>query len=384
MLLKEINRATFKQFGTPLRSLEPYEQWQQTLYEEDIRATSYLWHFNTEIVIAPISGVGLLYIRTEDSITQKFLLDQPILIRPNVQFAILPYDEVRLKYYIYSQSPKIITPTASTLTGTGFVPNVNVKTMYTILYQEKNKEFSFRGEKHVFWEFTYVNKGTMICSVDNVSYELKQGQMMFFAPHQFHEQRSDGKAPLSFLTVTFDGDIVHPESISNRVFTADDNCLHIIRSIIGEERENRLYSDDMIACEMTKLIITVVRNILTDSTSAKTPTTLKVSVDNKYIDTCMEVIHENITSPITLPWLAQQLNLSSSYLSSLFKQKVGRSISEYIRLVRLEKVKEMIREGRYTIAQISDMMGYCSPTYLSTEFKREYDMSPKEYAKMIE
>ena len=49
-----------------------------------------------------------------------------------------------------------------------------------------------------------------------------------------------------------------------------------------------------------------------------------------------------------------------------------------------EKVKEMIREGRYTIAQISDMMGYCSPTYLSTEFKREYDMSPKEYAKMIE
>ena len=44
----------------------------------------------------------------------------------------------------------------------------------------------------------------------------------------------------------------------------------------------------------------------------------------------------------------------------------------------------MIREGRYTIAQISDMMGYCSPTYLSTEFKREYDMSPKEYAKMIE
>ena len=165
-------------------------------------STSYLWHFNTEIVIAPISGVGLLYIRTEDSITQKFLLDQPILIRPNVQFAILPYDESRLKYYIYSQSPKIITPTASTLTGTGFIPNVNVKTMYTILYQEKNKQFSFRGEKHVFWEFTYVNKGTMICAVDNVSYELKQGQMMFFAPHQFHEQRSDGKAPLSFLTVT--------------------------------------------------------------------------------------------------------------------------------------------------------------------------------------
>ena len=383
MLLKEINRATFKPFGMPLQNLEPYEQWQQTLYDVNICTTSCLWHFNMQIVISPISGVGLLYIRTEDSITQKFLLDQPIIVNPNVKFAILPY-ESHLEYCIYSQSPKIITPTASTLTGTGFVPNVNVKTMYTILYQEKNKQFSFRGEKHVFWEFTYVNKGTMICSVDNVNYELKQGQMMFFAPHQFHKQRSDGKAPLSFLTITFNGDIVHPESIANRVLTANDNCLDIIRSIIGEERGNHLYSDDMIACDMTKLIITVVRNILTDSTKTKIPTTVKVSVDNKYIKTCIKLIHDNITSSITLPWLAQQLNLSSSYLSSLFKQKVGRSISEYIRLVRLEKVKEMVREGRYTIAQISDMMGYCSPTYLSTEFKKEYDMSPKEYAKMIE
>ena len=95
------------------------------------------------------------------------------------------------------------------------------------------------------------------------------------------------------------------------------------------------------------------------------------------------MIHQHITDTITLPWLAKQLNLSPSYLSSLFKQKVGRSISEYIRLVRLEKVKDMIGEGRYTIAQISDIMGYCSPTYLSTEFKREFQMSPKEYAKMI-
>ena len=43
----------------------------------------------------------------------------------------------------------------------------------------------------------------------------------------------------------------------------------------------------------------------------------------------------------------------------------------------------MIAEGRYTIAQISDVLGYCSPTYLSTEFKREFGISPKEYAKMI-
>lgn len=383
MLLKEINQVSFKQFGEVVSSTAPYQSWTQTLYDEDVRISSALWHFEREVVIEPVSGVGLLFVRTPDSMIQKFLMDKPVFIRPLVQFCVLPYD-CNLSYRIYSRSPKIITSTSNVLTGAGFIPNINVKTLYTVLYQEKNRQFDFRGEKHPFWEFTYVNKGNMICEVDGLPYEMKQGQMMFFAPHQFHVQRSDGKSPLSFLTVTFDGDIVHPDMIADRTVYADEACQRIIQSIIQEERDGNIYSDDMIICEITRLLITVVRNIRSDSVVTRVPTRLKVTVDNNYISECIDVIHQNISSTITLPWLAKQLNLSPSYLSSLFKQKVGRSISEYIRLVRLEKVKDMIGEGRYTIAQISDIMGYCSPTYLSTEFRREYDMSPKEYAKMLE
>lgn len=382
MLLKEINAVSFKPFGTPVAGTAPYQSWHQNLYEDDMRASSSLWHFENEVVVEPVSGVGLIFVRTPDTMIQKFLLDKAVCIRPMVQFCVLPY-ECKLSYRVFSTSPKIITSTANILTGAGFIPNIKVKTLYTVLYQEKNRQFEFRGEKHSFWEFTYINKGNMICEVDGVSYELKQGQMMFFSPHQFHVQRSDGKSPLAFLTVTFDGDIAQPDILANRTIYADEGCLQIIQSIIEEERDGKLYSDDMITCEITRLLITVVRNIRSDSMVTRIPTRLKVTVDNAYISECIEVIHQNISSTITLPWLAKQLNLSPSYLSSLFKQKVGRSISEYIRLVRLEKVKDMIGEGRYTIAQISDIMGYCSPTYLSTEFKREYDMSPKEYAKML-
>lgn len=383
MLLKEVNPVNFKPFGAPVRDLEPYAAMSQSLYEDDTRVRSSLWHFEKEVVLEPISGVGLLFVRAPDSIIHKFLLDHPLSIRPGVQFAVLPY-ECRLTYRLYYQSSKIITPTANILTGKGFVPNINVQTLYTVLYQEKDRQFNFRGEAHPFWELTYVNKGRMICQVDGVTYQLGQGQMIFFAPHQFHVQQSDGKAPLSFLTVTFDGDVVSPDTLANRVIYCDEACLGIIRSIIREEREGLVYGDDMVTCELSRLIITAVRNLLSDTVVVKVPTKLKAAVDNKYISECIDLIHQNISSTITLPWLAKQLNLSSSYLSSLFKQKVGRSISEYVRLVRLEKVKEMIGEGKYTIAQISYIMGYCSPTYLSTEFRREFDMSPKEYAKMIE
>ena len=363
--------------------MDAYREFNQSVYEDDTRIRSSLWHFEKEVVLEPISGVGLLFVRTADSMIQKFLFDHPLLIHPGVQFALLPY-ECKLSYRLYYQSPKIITPTTNILTGRGFVPNINVQTLYTVLYQEKDKQFKFRGEEHPFWELTYVNKGKMICEVDGTTYQLNQGQMIFFAPHQFHVQQSDGKTPLSFLTVTFDGDIVSPDMLADRTIYCDEACLNIIRSIIREEKEGQIYGDDMITCELSRLIITAVRNLLSDAVVVKIPTKLKVSVDNKYVSECVDLIHQNITSTITLPWLAKQLNLSSSYLSSLFKQKVGRSISEYVRLVRLEKVKEMIGEGKYTIAQISYIMGYCSPTYLSTEFRREFDMSPKEYAKMIQ
>ncbi len=383
MLLKEINPVIFKPYGVPLKNLDNYREYSCSTYEDDARVRSSLWHFEKEVVLEPVSGVGLLFVRTEDGIIQKFLLDQPVAVRPGVQFAVLPY-ECRLAYRLYYDSPKIITPTVNILTGQGFVPNIHVKTLYTVLYQEKDKQFQFHGEKHPFWELTYVNKGNMTCDVDGEPYQLRQGQMMFFAPHQFHQQKSDGKTPLSFLTLTFDGEMDKPELLTNRALFCDETSLNLIRSMIREEKESQLYGDDMIACQLTQLIITTMRNLLSNAVMTKIPTRLKVTVDNKYVGECIDLIHSSINSPITLPGLAKQLNLSPSYLSSLFKQKVGRSISEYVRLVRLEKVKEMIGEGKYTIAQISDIMGYCSPTYLSTEFRREYDMSPKEYAKMLE
>lgn len=382
MVLKEINTVNFRPFGVLVGDIERYQRFPSDLCSDDTRVSSALWYYERDVVVEPLGGVGILFIRQPDDMLHKFLLDKAVRIRREMQFCVMPYDS-RLDYRLYHTSPRIVTSTANILSGAGFTPTISVKTLYTVLYQEKSRQFDFRGERHSFWEFTYINKGNMLCEVEGVSYELKQGQMMFFAPNQFHAQRSDGRSPLTFLTITFDGEIAEQELLLNRGIYADERCQQAIQAIIDEERSSGVYSDDMILCDMNRLLITVIRNIRTDSTVTRVPTRLKVTVDNSYVRDCIRLIHKNISQAVTLSWLAKELSLSPSYLSSLFKHKTGRSITEYVRLVRLEKVKELIGEGRYTIAQIADIMGYCSPTYLSTEFKREYDMCPKEYAKML-
>ena len=382
MQLKEINPINFRIYGTPVESVEGYEDAQQTIHDEDIRISSALWSYDEDILVQPVTGVGVMFVRAEDGIIQKFLFDRMAVIRAGVKFCILPY-ECRLSYRLYSRSERKVTPVTTVLSGTGFVPSLSIHTLYTVLFQEKDQHFTYHGDEYPFWEFLYIQKGQMACELDGQSFELKQGQMVFFPPHKLHKQKSEGDSPLTFLSITFDGEISHADILASRPVYADDDCQKIIQNILTEDKDGDICADDMIVCELTRLLITVLRNIHADSIVTRIPPRLRVTVDNSYINECINLVHQNITGSITLPWLAKQLSLSPSYLSSLFKQKVGRSISEYVRLVRLEKVKDMIAEGRYTIAQISDILGYCSPTYLSTEFKREYGISPKEYAKMI-
>ena len=382
MQLKEINAINFRIYGAPAESAAGYEDAQQTLHDEDIRISSALWSYDEDVLVEPVTGVGVMFVRAEDGIIQKFLFDRMATIRAGVAFCILPY-ECRRAYRLYSRTERKVVPVTTVLSGTGFVPGLSIHTLYTVLYQEKEQHFTYHGDEYPFWEFLYVQKGQMEVEADGKAFELKQGQMIFFPPHKLHKQKSEGPNPLTFLSVTFDGEISHSDIIGSHPVYADDDCQKIIQSILKEDKEGDICADDMIVCELTRLMITVLRNIHADSIVTRIPPRLRVTVDNSYITECINLIHQNITGSITLPWLAKQLSLSPSYLSSLFKQKVGRSISEYVRLVRLEKVKDMIAEGRYTIAQISDVLGYCSPTYLSTEFKREFGISPKEYAKMI-
>ncbi len=381
MQLKEINPVNFRIFGSPVDSLAGYEDVTPVVHDEDIRISSALWSYEDDILVEPVTGVGVMFVRAEDGIIQKFLFDHMAVIRAGVEFCILPY-ECRLTYRLYARTARQLTPVTTVLSGTGFVPGLSIHTLYTVLYQEKDQHFSYHGDEYPFWEFVYVQKGQLSCELDGRAFDLKQGQLIFFPPHKVQKQKDDGK-PVTFLSITFDGEISHAGIIGGHAVYADDDCQRIIQDILREDKDGDICADDMIVCELTRLLITVLRNIHADSIVTRIPPRLRVNVDNSYVTECVNLIHQNITGSITLPWLAKQLSLSPSYLSSLFKQKVGRSISEYVRLVRLEKVKDMIAEGRYTIAQISDILGYCSPTYLSTEFKREYGISPKEYAKMI-
>ena len=74
--------------------------------------------------------------------------------------------------------------------------------------------------------------------------------------------------------------------------------------------------------------------------------------------------------------MAERLNLSPRYLSDVLKQETGKTALELIHLYIIDEAKNLLKEGRMNIAEISYSLGFENPTYFSRLFKKEAGVSP--------
>lgn len=90
-------------------------------------------------------------------------------------------------------------------------------------------------------------------------------------------------------------------------------------------------------------------------------------------------IRQHYADNISLNSLAEQFYLHPNYLSRLFKEKTGQNFIDYLTEVRMEKVKELLKNSDQKIVEICDLTGYDNPRYFSKVFKQYTGMTPSEY-----
>lgn len=109
---------------------------------------------------------------------------------------------------------------------------------------------------------------------------------------------------------------------------------------------------------------------------------LQEHTDRRYsrkVREAMAYIRERYTEDVGLNETALSLDVSSIYLSHLFKKETGITFSAYVTKLRIEKAKELLRQGDKKIYEISEMVGYQTVQYFSKVFKRETGKTPGEF-----
>ncbi len=104
-----------------------------------------------------------------------------------------------------------------------------------------------------------------------------------------------------------------------------------------------------------------------------------------YIFDVLDYIENNYKKKITLQELSEQIHITAPYLSKIFKEQVGMSVSEYIVNRRLTAAKFLMKtQSDYSINYIALEVGFYDTAHFSKAFKLKYGVTAQQYKANIE
>ena len=99
------------------------------------------------------------------------------------------------------------------------------------------------------------------------------------------------------------------------------------------------------------------------------------------LNEAIEYINDNLANDITLCDLAAKTYMSPGHFGKQFKENFGISPIDYINKLRISKAINYLVEGRYTVSQISELVGISDPNYFARIFKKVTGYVPSTYIK---
>ena len=278
---------------------------------------------------------------------------------------------------------------------------IKISGIYTIHYFKYGQNFIFEPETHDFWELVFIDSGNAHIINGNDTLCLTQGQAFLHLPKVSHTIYTKNEFANSAI-ISFECKNKILKNLAGKVLELNDYEKSLLNKIISETKSNYLDKlNDAHLTKMTKnslapfageqiikncielLFISLIRNV---EKGEKTEEVLSLTItSDKIVESIRKILLDRLNSceNIDLTEISFRLGFSKSYIKAQFKKKTGVSIIQYYIDMKIDKAKKLLSQQKYTISEISDMLGFGSIYYFSRQFKIQTGMSPTEYIKSI-
>ena len=242
----------------------------------------------------------------------------------------------------------------------------------------------------------YLYGGTLSVYIGDIPEDehilLTPGQLFIFPPHITFRYENAGSVPISYLWVHATGygtaglladctlPVGTPLSVG-LVSDAEDQFRGIFKTLLLQEP----FFDITAASQFMELCTMFGRALARsrDTGNGKYPPSADINDRDttRRIYTSLSYMHENLSSPMSISFLAEMEHLGVSRYRTLFHAATGMSPIAYLTDLRMKHAAEILIHTELSVADVALSVGYEDPQYFSRVFRRTWGVSPAVYGK---
>lgn len=272
--------------------------------------------------------------------------------------------------------------------------NLQITAFFSMFECLRTEGYRFLGEAHDFWECVYVKNGSVCVSADDRVYDMKNGEIIFHKPLEFHKYHIEKNSYAELFIFSFSLTGTLAEFFENKVFSLNAKQKEIINSWISFINdkvsaypcENLDVTGPLYILNKSELHMHIVLNyvysfLLSLCDNNVNITTEATSEKAQIYKLAVKYMNDNISSSLTIKEIAEKCCISPTGLKKTFMEYTGLGVHKYFLKLKMKYASGYLSGGA-TTSEIAEALDFSSQAYFSEAFKREMGMSPKEYKRV--
>lgn len=243
---------------------------------------------------------------------------------------------------------------------------------------------------HRATELLYVRHGSYTVTLDDVRYEIGEGDLILFCSGAIHyvvtgelEQNSYYviKIPPSFFIDLAKGEKGAEYAMRFALNRKEGKCLwrkdelekneikKVLDSLICEYEQKRYASEIAIKLKVMELLLTILRHDTPTDAMANDQT-------SKLIYIVMNEVQKRLSEDIDEKELAKSYGISYSYFSRSFKRVTGITFKNYLNRMRINKAEQLLFQYECSVSEAASACGYNSVSYFIKVYRSVKGKTP--------
>lgn len=268
------------------------------------------------------------------------------------------------------------------------------------IYHFEAQKWQHPVHKHTYFEIIFILQGRGLHNINGNTFEYAEGDVFLLGPEDFHDFEIAELTEFCFIrfnesfskTYTETTDRKWQQIFQNLLFTSSQSRGSIVKdkaerqkllkllAVLEEEYENNQSSDFEVIRDslMQSMMVILARNL-----SVQTP--LKNAIKDSVEDILM-YIKQNIYSPskLSIERIADEFNLSPTYISIFFKRHTGESLKQYISKHKQKLIESRLIYSKLSLTEIAYEFGFTDESHFCKQFKKFTGSTPTEFRKLKE